>query len=252
MDQQQAMFVLLSGLSILLLLIPLVLFFINRQRKQRQREQFALAALQRGWQFDADPPGDITHQFHGTTQGIPWHLELSYGRTSSSGSRSSVAQSSTRWLTDVARLPDNVVLFGPRMPKLPASLDFGGLLPQLLLKMAFGDDATRFASIQEVDTGHDTLQHHYTVLSDNAAIARQLAEAQESLLVDWALQHQQHKDTVPVILFWYQGLHIKFSGSITDMPTLDRLVQFGSGLASEAVDVHMGQKDKKDSVYGTL
>lgn len=222
-----------GSLVSLLLMVALAWFIWNSNR--RMHERLALAALERGWHYEKAPARDIVYRLHGTSSdGVAWHLESFRSQSSSSSSSGSAGGGSTRWWTDAVSLPDNMVLVGPRLLTLPASLNLGGFLAQALLQFALGPDAARFAHVQDVPIDNETLRQHYTILSDNEKNAQEFVEATEAALMDWAMD-QSLKKQVLMVLYWHQGLQIKLQSQITDVRVLDRLVQFGETLATSTL-----------------
>jgi hypothetical protein len=204
----------------------------NRQERER-------VAAERGWQYVSTPERNIQFRISGTSgEGIPWNLETRR-KSSSSTSHSSSISTSTRWWTEVVTLPNHLVMLGPAQ-EVPEGLAFGSGLTQLILKVMIGDffgdvGAERLGEVREVDPGSPDLRQHFTVFSTDEEVARQFLNFEtESALLDY-IRQEPKKDRYPMVVFWDRQLQVRVQSALTDMPTIERLIELGNSLASSQV-----------------
>ena len=131
------------------------------------------------------------------------------------------------------KLPEGLVLIGPRPKDLPANLDLSGMLTQaalqILLRATLGNDAPDTTRLSEVKSDSPGVRRHYLVFATHDDLPGRLLteEAEAALLV---LAHGLKEQQRPAVVFWKQGLQVKCAGLITDIPNLQRIAALGGAL----------------------
>ena len=211
--------------------------------QNRRRAALQEMALSRGWTFDHERHGRRSAtMLGGQSSGVSWIIEAVYVSSSSS---SGSGRSFTRWTTDRVTLPDEAVFIGPPMGgNMPDSFDVNNRLVRFGLRMTLRalldedpGDMSIFDRVYRVEAGTDTFREHFTVLATDEAQAQSLAEAVESPLIDWTLGHKRRD--MPTLMFWADGLLMKFNDRILDIARLDEIVQLGVRL-TEAIEGEQG------------
>ena len=228
----------MQGLIIVIVILAVlggVLWFTQRRQKINETALAQLAQSQ-GWQYQKSyelsqlGSGNVLRyrfsQAHG--DGGAWTLDI--GTASAAGG---APLQNTIWRSEDVKLPEGLVLIGPRPKDMPANLDLGGLLTQaalqMLLRATLGNDAPDTSHLREVKTGSLDLLRHYLVFATDEASAGCLltSQAESSLL---ALTQSLKEKQRPAVVFWKQGLQVKCVGLITDAPNLQRIVALGGAL----------------------
>jgi hypothetical protein len=210
------------------------------QRRQKINET-ALAQLARsqGWQYQKSyelshlGSGNVLRyrfsQAHGDGGG--WTLDIE--TASAAGGAGGSPLQSTIWRSEDVKLPEGLVLIGPRPRDMPANLDFGGMLTQaalqILLRATLGHDAPNTSHLREVKNGSsDLLRHCMVFATDETLPGRLLTSQAESALL--GLRQSLKEKQRPAVVFWKQGLQVKCVGLITDPTNLQRIAALGDAL----------------------
>ena len=212
------------------------------QRRQKISETaLAQLAQSEGWQFqksyELSHPGSgsvLRYRFSQADEdGAGWTLDIE--TASAAGGAGGTSVQNTIWRSDDVKLPEGLVLIGPRPKNLPANLDLGGMLSQaalqMLLQAALGNDAPDTVRLREVKHDSPGVVRHYLVFATDHDLPRRLltAEAESGLLV---LAHGLKEKQRPAVVFWKQGLQVRCAGLITDTPNLQRIAALGDALKS--------------------
>lgn len=229
----------MQGLIIAVVILAILggaLWFTQRRQKIDETNLAQLAQSQ-GWQYQKSyelsqlGSGNVLRyrfsQAHG--DGGAWTLDI---ETASAGAGGSPLQN-TIWRSEDVKLPEGLVLIGPRPKDLPANLDCGGMLTQaalqMLLRATLGNDAPDTSHLREVKNGSPDLLGHYLVFATDETLPGRLLTSQaESVLL--ALSRSLKEKQRPAVVFWKQGLQVKCVGLITDTPNLQRIAALGGAL----------------------
>ena len=207
------------------------------QRGQKISETaLAQLAQSEGWQFQKsyELGSVLRYRFSQAHEdGAGWTLDIE--TASAAGGAGGSPMQNTIWRSEDVKLPEGLVLIGPRPKDLPANLDLDGMLSQaalqMLLRATLGNDAPDTARLREVKHDSRGVVRHYLVFATDHDLPRRLltAEAESGLLV---LAHGLKEKQRPAVVFWKQGLQVKCAGLITDTPNLQRIAALGDALKS--------------------
>jgi type II secretory pathway pseudopilin PulG len=229
----------MQGLIIAVVILAVLggaLWFTQRRQKINETALAQLAQSQ-GWQYQKSY--ELSHLGSGNVlryrfsqaheDGGGWTLDI---ETASAGAGGAPLQS-TIWRSADVKLPDGLVLIGPRPKDMPANLDFGGMLTQaalqMLLRATLGNDAPDTSHLREVKKGSPDLLGHYLVFATDEALPGRLltSEVERALL---ALTRSLKEKQRPAVVFREQGLQVKCVGLISDPPNLQRIAALGDAL----------------------
>lgn len=247
------------GAIILFLALGVGGSILSARRFAQTTARLEQQSLERGWQYNAYREGNTTSfNFSGKTNGVSWEME-SYYRYSSSSRHSSSSVRYTRWWTEAAALPDDVVLLVPKQSGSPlqamgtvnmSSLKGGqGMLAgfassmiQMILNYlvtnvlhAAPEDAQAFENVQQVQAGSEALRQLYMVLSTSEGTAsRFLDEDAERLLIEMAPRagFGGPQLRTMAVVYWHRGIQFIVDGQIMEIDKLEQLIQLGLALAS--------------------
>ena len=214
-----------------------IVLWLTQRAKKVDEAGLAQLAQSRGWQYAKSyelsqlGSGNVLRYRFSNAQGEGGGWTLDVESTSVSGGPGGAAQQSTIWRTDEIRLPDELILIGPRPEDMPPNLDFGGALTgmalQMLLRTMFSGEAPDASRLHEVkDSG---VARQYLVFATDEALLGRLVNSQtESALSELAgsLKEKQR----PAVVFWHRGLQVKCAGMITDHANLQRIAALGEAL----------------------
>lgn len=214
-----------------------VVWFAQRRQKVNETA-LAQLAQSHGWQYQKSyelsqlGSGNVLryHFSHGSRENGAWSLDIESG---SAGSAGGSPLQNTTWRSEDVKLPEGLVLIGPRPKDMPVNFDLGGMLTQaalqVLLHMSLGNEAPDTADLREVKYGSPDLLRQYLVFATNEALPRRLvtADAERALL---ALTQSLKEKQRPAVVFWERGLQVKCTGLITDAPNLQRIATLGGAL----------------------
>jgi hypothetical protein len=213
--------------------------WLSQRRQKISETALAQLAQSEGWQYQKSyelsqlGSGNVLRhrlsQAHGDGGG--WTLDIE--TASAAGGAGGAPLQNTIWRSEDVKLPEGLVLIGPRPKDLPANLDLGGMLTQaalqMLLRVTLGNDAPDTARLSEVKSDSPGVRRHYLVFATDDELPGRLltAEAEAVLLV---LAHGLKEKQRPAVVFWKQGLQVKCVGLITDPPNLQRIAALGGAL----------------------
>ncbi|HBB95071.1 MAG TPA: hypothetical protein DC054_06745 [Blastocatellia bacterium] len=215
-----------------------VLWFTQRRQKINESALAQLAQSQ-GWQYQKSyelsqlGSGNVLRYrlSQGSREDGAWSLDIESG-SAGSGAGGSPLQNTT-WRSEDVKLPEGLVLIGPRPKDMPVNFDLGSILMQaalkVLLHMSLGNEAPDAAHLHEVKQGSPDLLRQYLVFTTDEGLPRRLmtADAERALLdLTQSLKEKQR----PAVVFWTQGLQVKCAGLITDAPNLKRIATLGGAL----------------------
>lgn len=199
--------------------IGVIFFLVNRQKKQRDALIQQLAARQ-GWTYQKV---NSTRQDGFMLRGDGWFFEsLATSSGVSSQSGSSDVSYSNRWVSDRRTSPAGMVLIGPKLP----SVNLGGLgnfMLQQALKVMLGDEAGEAAGLTEVEVGRSALRERFSVWAASTSAAEDVLtfEVENALLI-WKLKEK------PVIRVSTRGTEIKLKdGRIQDPGDITEVIRLG-------------------------
>ena len=223
--------------AIVILAVLGIVIWLTQRRKKIDETALSQLAQSEGWQYQKSyelsqlGPGNVLrYRFSNSTDaGGRWTLDIA--SASVSGGPGGAPQQSTTWRTEDVKLPDELILIGPRPKDMPANLDFGGALTGMALQMLLGTmlhgeapDTTRLHEVKA--TG---LARQYLVFATDEALLGRLLNSQiETALIELAgsLKEKQR----PAIVFWHRGLQVKCAGMITGPADLQRIAAMGEAL----------------------
>ena len=223
-------------IAVVILAVLGVVVWLTQRRQKINEPALAQLAQSKGWQYQKSfelshlGSGNVLRYRFSQTRGDGggWTLDIE----SAAAAGGSPLQN-TIWRSEDVKLPEGLVLIGPRPKDMPANLDFGGMLIQaalqMLLRATLGNDAPDTSHLREVKKGSPDLLGHYLVFaSDEALPGRLLTSGTERALL--ALTQSLKEKQRPAIVFWKQGLQVKCAGLITDPSNLQRIAALGEAL----------------------
>jgi hypothetical protein len=223
-------------IAVVILAVLGVVVWLTQRRQKINEPALAQLAQSKGWQYQKSfelshlGSGNVLRYRFSQTRGDGggWTLDIE----SAAAAGGSPLQN-TIWRSEDVKLPEGLVLIGPRPKDMPANLDFGGMLIQAALQMllpaTLGNDAPDTSHLREVKKGSPDLLGHYLVFaSDEALPGRLLTSGTERALL--ALTQSLKEKQRPAIVFWKQGLQVKCAGLITDPSNLQRIAALGEAL----------------------
>jgi hypothetical protein len=224
--------------AIIILAFLGIVIWLTQRRKKIDEAALSQLAQSKGWQyqksFELPQLGSgnvLRYRFSNSTgEGGEWTLDLE--SASVSGGPGGAPQQSTTWHTEDVKLPNELILIGPRPEDMPPHLDFGGALsgmvvPMLLGRLLSGGEAPDTTRLREVKGAR--LERHYLVFAtDEALLGRLLNQGTETALMELAgsLKEKQR----PAIMFWHRGLQVKCAGLITRPVDLQGIAALGEAL----------------------
>jgi len=214
-----------------------IVIWLTQRRKKIDETALSQFAQSKGWQYGKSyelsqlGSGNVLRYRFSSARdaGGAWTLDIE--SASVSGGPGGAPQQSTTWRTEDVKLPNEVILIGPRPKDMPPNLGFGGPLTgmalQLLLRTILHGEAPDTARLHEVKGAG--LERHYLVFAtDEALLGRLLDSETETALMELAgsLKEQQR----PAIVFWHRGLQVKCRGLITAPADLQGIAALGEAL----------------------
>jgi hypothetical protein len=221
---------------IILAVIGIVIWLVQRRKKidETALSQFAQS---KGWQYQKSyelsqlGSGNVLrYRFtNGSGKGDGWTLDIE--SASVSGGPGGAPQQSTTWRAADVKLPNELILIGPRPPDMPPHLDFGGALSGMVLQLLLGrllsGEAPDTARLREVKGAG--LERHYLVFAtDEALLGRLLNPRTETALMELAGTLKEKER--PAIVLWHRGLQVKCAGLITQPANLQSIAALGEAL----------------------
>jgi hypothetical protein len=231
----------MQGLIIAVIILAILggVVWLTQRRQKIDETALAQVAQSQGWQYEKSY--ELSHLGSGNV--LRYRFSSAHGNggagtldiESASAGAGGSAQQNTIWRSEEVKLPDGLVLIGPRPKDMPANFDLGGVLIQaalqMLLRGALGNDAPDTAKVREVKRGSpDLLQHCLVFATDEALAGRLLTSQAERALL--ALTQSLKEKQRPAVVFWKQGLQVKCAGLITDPANLQRIAALGGALKS--------------------
>lgn len=219
---------------IILAVIGIVIWLVQR-RKKIDETALSQLAQSKGWQYQKSyelsqlGSGNVLrHRFTSGRDG-GWTLDIE--SASVSGSPGGAPQQSTTWLAEDVKLPNELILIGPRPADMPPHLDFGGALSGMVLQFLLGrllsGDAPDTTRLREVKGAR--LERHYLVFAtDEALLGRLLNPRTETALMELAGSLKEKER--PAIVLWHRGLQVKCAGLITQPANLQNIAALGEAL----------------------
>lgn len=132
--------------------------------------------------------------------------------------------------------PTDAALFcGPRPPRPPEPLEFGGMLIQVALQLMIGKPtAQALAHCQPLDFGESSFLEHFIVCGDATATAeRVLSPASQAQLAAWPTQGR--RTFLPVLTVANGILEIRVKTWLVHPHTLIQLVELGETIRANHV-----------------
>ncbi len=209
------------------LVVGLIFLLVARNKKQREERIKHYASLN-GW--TCTPVNERFSSGYRLGKG-EWMIEALNETTSQPGSSSgsSTVTSITRWFTASARMPDGMVLIGPRQPEVNLG-GMGSFLVQAALSLMIGADAEDAQGIESIELGSLELMKRFMIYTNRPETAKELV----SLPVESALLNMP--PTLPLVVKYSpNGLEVKVQGKrLYDELTLNALVKLGCALLDAA------------------
>jgi hypothetical protein len=242
LDNTSVIIIILGGLGFI---GSIVYGMIRNRRRAKQfvehSAQFETEASARGWTVESSRKHGEQHLFKGRSGGIDWAMEV-HRHTESRGESGSSDVTWTRWQTDAVSLPGEVIVLLAieglerlnRRPKPGESVKkAGGATKQILqyhIKGLLRDDRKTIDLAERaalLEAGSVALRQRFNLIlaSTEAAASRFLGADFEALLTGWP-----EKPRLKGVVFSEKGIFVEL-GMVTDMATLDILVQMGTALA---------------------
>jgi hypothetical protein len=211
------------------------IFWLAAHNKKKRDQALQNLASLNGWVYEAVTEklssGYRLHKGDWLIEG----LNESTSHSSESSSSSSVS-SYTRWFSSAARLPDGIVLIGPRQPDVNLA-GMGDFLLQAALRLMIGSDADAAQGIQPVELGSLELMRRCMVWTNRAEVAKNLLDSQ----VETALLNFPGRLPL-VVKFSQAGLEAKVQGvRLYKEQELYALVKLGGALLDAADQVLTGK-----------
>jgi hypothetical protein len=231
----------MQGLIIAVVILAILggaLWLTQRRQKISEAALAQLAQLE-GWQYQKSyelsqlGSGNVLRYRFSQARGNGGGWTLDIETASAAGGTGGAPLQNTIWRSADVKLPEGLVLIGPRPKDFPPKLDLGGMLSQaalqMLLRATLGNDAPDTARLSEVKHDSPGVRRHYLVFATDDDLPGRLltAEAEAALLV---LAHGLKEKQRPAVVFWKQGLQVKCAGLITDTPNLQRIAALGGAL----------------------
>lgn len=220
---------LLPGLIVLgvtLVGVAVIFWLVARNRHQREQRMQALASRQ-GWFYEkVSERKSSGYRFRKSE----WTLSaVNESTTEGSDTTTSSVASHTVWQSSSVRMPQGIVLIGPRQP----AINLGGLnavLMQTMLQLMIGKDAEDAKDIHEITLGSLALNDRFMVYTNQDEIVKKLIDER----VDAALVAFPGK--LPLVArFSPSGLEVKVMGHRLDKEAdLLALVKLGNALLESA------------------
>jgi len=215
------------------LLVGMTFLLVFLNKKQRETALRSMAS-KNGWVFEIVNERNASGYRLRKTDWIFESLNQT-SNSSSDNSNSTTVNSLTRWFSEVARMPDGIVLIGPHQPEI----NFGGLgemVRQVALRVMIGSEFDSAVGIERVELGSLELMARYMVWTNREEIAKKLVDQQvENALRVWPLK------LPPVVKFSPAGLEIKYQGPrLYKEQDITALVKLGNTLLDSAYQVEKG------------
>jgi hypothetical protein len=230
MYQGEKMNDLTSGLLVVVVtvfLIGLTFWLVSINKKQREQVIRQLASLN-GWTYE---PVNGRQSSGYRLRKNDWMIEALSESSDHSGdpSNTSSVSSYTRWFSGAARLPEGIVLIGPRQPEVNLA-GMGDILLQTALRLMIGSDADQAKEIRQVELGSLEVMKRYMVWTNREEEAKQLLDlGVESALLNWP-------GAIPLVVkYSAEGVEVKVQGRriFKDQELYD-LVKIGNALLNSA------------------
>ncbi len=231
----------MQGLIIVVVILAVLGAAVWFTQRRQKIDETALTQLaeSKGWQYQKSfelshlGSGNVLRHRLSQTRGDGggWTLDIESAATAG-GAGGSPLQN-TIWRAENVKLPEGLVLIGPRPKDMPANMDFGGILIQaalqMLLRATLGNDAPDTSHLREVKQGSPDLLRHYLIFAtDEGLPGRLLTSGTERALL--ALTQSLKEKQRPAVVFWQQGLQVKCAGLITDPANLQRIAALGEAM----------------------
>ncbi len=209
------------------LVVGLIFYLVHRNKTAKEKAVRDLAAAN-GWVYE--PVSERLSSGFRLRKGN-WVIEslTTSSSNSEAGPGSSTTSSSTRWACAEPRLPDGMVLIGPRQPEVNLG-NVSSFLMQAALALMIGPDAKNAEGIQQVELGSLALMRRFMVWTNREEAARKLISQQvESALVNWS------NKLLPVVKFSPAGLEVSVKQArLYQEADLYALVKLGNALEDAA------------------
>ncbi len=209
------------------LLVGVIFYLVHRNKVAKESAVKTLAAAN-GWIYEA-----VTERLSSGFRLRKGNWMIESLTTSSSkpeaGPGSSTTSSSTRWFCSEPRLPDGMVMIGPRQPEVNLG-NINSFLMQAALALMIGPDAKDAAGIQQVELGSLALMRRFMVWTNREEAARKLISQQvESALLNWS------NKLLPVVKYSSSGLEVSVKEArLYKEADLYALVKLGNALEDAA------------------
>lgn len=208
---------------------------------KEQDARMAEEARTRGWKLEISrEPRSVSYDYSGTTDGIPWRLEL---RSWESG-RGSTRQDrvSSRWFTDSVKTRGGILLVWPSfgMPQDVSPASVPPFVVKLMLTPlinalgAQGPEAELITNATPVVPDDAILRANYLLrATDPAAMNRFLEAGARAALIDAApwLPVRDGVNHLIIAALSEGGLTLLVRGWVNDLEVLSRVVHVGAQLA---------------------
>jgi hypothetical protein len=179
---------------IVTIMVIVLIFWLVRHNKTAREQLLRTLANSNGWTYE---PVNEQKTLGYRMKNSAWTIEAINTSTGAFGATSTV-MSTTRWFSDSSKLPEGIVMIGPRQPALDLT-GFGDILQQAELKLMIGNDADQAKDIKTVELGSLELMNRYMVWTNQAESAAKLLNKDvEVALLNWP-------GTIPLVVKYSQG-----------------------------------------------
>lgn len=208
-------------------LVGLIFWLVGRNKKKQEETMRRLASLN-GWIYE--PVNEHAASGYRLRKG-EWTLEALNETTgqSSENSTSSNVSSNTRWFSESVKLPEGIVMIGPRQPEINLG-GMGDVLMQAALRLMIGSDADQALGIHQIELGSLELMKRYMVWTNqDAAAEKLLGQTVENALLNLPGAYPL------VVKFSTSGMEVKVQGRrLYNEQELYTLIKLGNALLDSA------------------
>ncbi len=214
-------------LAVVGVLVGLIFWLVSQNKKKQEAAMRSLASLN-GWVYE--PVNERAASGYRLRKG-EWTIEalnVTTGQSSDNSATSNVS-SNTRWFSEYTKMPEGIVMIGPRQPEVNLG-GMGDILMQAALRLMIGSDAEQALGIHQIELGSLELMKRYMVWTNQDAAAEKLLnQIVESTLLNWPA-------TIPVVVkYSTAGMEVKVQGRrLYKEQELYALVKLGNALLDSA------------------
>ncbi len=223
-----------TNLILILVVISVVFFLINRGTRRREverAEEYRKAAALRGWQLEFD---HITYVYSGTTDGVPWTMRFGHYRSHDRRRRPAL------WQTESVRFDEGALMIFPDFDQSLEAIKTPGV-PEFVLNLAMRPVATALDApsadgsiLARSVTGVAEGPNHFVLRGSDAHRLQQWADngAFQALAdnADW-LTNRDTPNHLIIAVLWRHGLQIATPYGTNDFDHIARVARFGARLA---------------------